>query len=104
MNNGLGKIILAIVLSPLIGLAIGGFIVEHILFPFYEKATAKGYYLGIYQHCMDTEPQRYTIAITQDSHLPDIQDFSPICLEIVREYQRRNDHKLEHRGWQWPLE
>ena len=68
------------------------------------KEEKRAYYLGIYQHCMDTEPQRYTIAITQDSHLPDIQDFSPICLEIVREYQRRNDYKLEHRGWQWPLE
>ena len=70
----------------------------------FVSTEERGYYLGIYQHCMDTEPQKYTIAITQDSHLPNIQDFSPICLEIVREYQRRNDYKLEHRGWQWPLE
>ena len=65
-----------------------------------DKKSERSYYLGVYQHCMDTEPQRYTIAITQDSHLPNIQDFSPICLEIAREYQRRNDYKLEHPRFQ----
>jgi len=79
-------------------------VVVNIVYRGISNIEERGYYLGLYQYCMDTEPQRYTIAITNNSNLPEIRDFSPICLEIAREYVRRNDYELEHRGWQWPLE
>ena len=63
-----------------------------------------GYYLGIYQYCMDADPRRYTIIITQDSRLSQVHYFSPFCLEMAREYLRRDNYSLAHPGWEWPLE
>lgn len=66
-----------------------------------EIGREEGYYLGVYQHCMDTEPQRYSIQVLNE-YAPYIADFSRVCLEIGREYMQRDDYHLEHRGWQWP--